>query len=179
MRRFHLRSAYHTMSDGYWRTSPAAGRYPSIPPVWERQLPSAHDPPHVSFTHREYDVVSTPKEPYPNRLSQRHGATLLLLRPRRDLRPSDPSLHTYGDAPHSSSSRPVSAGRRTIAISRHSMKSLESFRREFSNTIQSATSRGYYGNVFASPQPLSPPPKCCPKIHYITVVELIRKTKPR
>ncbi|KAK6154102.1 hypothetical protein DH2020_013741 [Rehmannia glutinosa] len=34
---------------------------PSIPPVWERHLLNARDPPHVSFTHHEYDIVPDTK----------------------------------------------------------------------------------------------------------------------
>ncbi|KAL1533754.1 benzyl alcohol O-benzoyltransferase-like [Salvia divinorum] len=33
--------------------------FPSIRPVWERHLLTAHQPPRVSFTHREYDVATS------------------------------------------------------------------------------------------------------------------------
>ncbi|KAK6127485.1 hypothetical protein DH2020_038780 [Rehmannia glutinosa] len=59
----------HTMTDaaGLVQFMSAVGELargadtPSIPPVWERHLLSARDPPHVSFTHCEYDVVPDTK----------------------------------------------------------------------------------------------------------------------
>ncbi|KAK6154101.1 hypothetical protein DH2020_013740 [Rehmannia glutinosa] len=59
----------HTMSDaaGLVQFISAVGEFargakaPSIPPVWERHLLNARDPPRVSFTHHEYDVVPDTK----------------------------------------------------------------------------------------------------------------------
>ncbi|KAK6127440.1 hypothetical protein DH2020_038829 [Rehmannia glutinosa] len=59
----------HTMSDaaGLVQFMSAVGEFargaksPTIPPVWERHLLNARDPPRVSFTHHEYDVVPDTK----------------------------------------------------------------------------------------------------------------------
>ncbi|KAK4430461.1 Benzyl alcohol O-benzoyltransferase [Sesamum alatum] len=59
----------HTMSDavGIVQFMTAVGELargaetPSIQPVWQRDLLNARDPPHVSFTHHEYDDVSNAK----------------------------------------------------------------------------------------------------------------------
>lgn len=54
---------------------------PSIPPVWQRQLLNARDPPHVTCTHHEYDDGNEMIPPIVDKLVQRSiflGATEIL-----------------------------------------------------------------------------------------------------
>ncbi|KAJ4952652.1 hypothetical protein NE237_029484 [Protea cynaroides] len=59
----------HTMCDAVGQTRfvsavveiARGARAPSVPPVWERELLSARDPPRVTFLHREYDDVPDTK----------------------------------------------------------------------------------------------------------------------
>ncbi|KAK4430460.1 Benzyl alcohol O-benzoyltransferase [Sesamum alatum] len=173
----------HTMSDaaGLAQFMSAVGEFargakvPSIPPVWQRELLSARDPPHVSCTHHEYDDVPDTK------------GTLI---------PLDDMVHRsffFGAAEMSALRRrlPPHLRRcstfelltaclwrcRTIAISPDPNEEVRilcivNSRQRFNPPLPT----GYYGNAFAFPVAISTAEKLS-KNPLAYALELVRKTK--
>ncbi|KAK6154103.1 hypothetical protein DH2020_013742 [Rehmannia glutinosa] len=84
------------------------------------------------------------------------------------------SLHTSGDAPHSSSLQPASGAAAQSLSLRTLTKSLESYASRFNLPLP----EGYYGNALALPVAISTAEKLSKNsLHY--AVELIRKTKSK
>ncbi|KAL0300230.1 UNVERIFIED_CONTAM: Benzyl alcohol O-benzoyltransferase [Sesamum angustifolium] len=173
----------HTMSDaaGLVQFMSAVGELargaemPSVPPVWQRDLLNARDPPHVSCTHHEYDDVPDTK------------GTLI---------PLDDMVHRsffFGAAEISALRRhlPPHLRRcsifelltaclwrcRTIAISPEPNEEVRilcivNSRLRFNPPLPA----GYYGNAFAFPVAISTAEKLS-KNPLAYALELVRKTK--
>ncbi|KAL0430580.1 UNVERIFIED_CONTAM: Benzyl alcohol O-benzoyltransferase [Sesamum radiatum] len=173
----------HTMSDaaGLVQFMSAVGELargaemPSVPPVWQRDLLNARDPPHVRCTHHEYDDVPGTK------------GTLI---------PLDDMVHRsffFGAAEFSAIRRrlPPHLRRcstfelltaclwrcRTIAISPDPNEEVRilcivNSRKRFNPPLPA----GYYGNAFAFPVAISTAEKLS-KNPLAYALELVRKTK--
>ncbi|KAI3462215.1 hypothetical protein Pfo_018878 [Paulownia fortunei] len=173
----------HTMSDGFGLVQfmsavaeLACGvEVPSIPPVWQRHLLSARDPPHVSCTHPEYDAMPDTK------------GTLL---PLNDMvhrsfffGASDISALRNHLPPHlrrCSTFDLLTACLwrcRTIAISPNSNEEVRvlcimNIRKRFNPPLPD----GYYGNAFALPAAITSAENLSKNpLHY--ALELVSKTK--
>ncbi|KAK4430462.1 Benzyl alcohol O-benzoyltransferase [Sesamum alatum] len=173
----------HTMSDavGIVQFMSAVGELargaetPSIQPVWQRDLLKARDPPHVSFTHHEYDDVSdikgtrTPLEDMVHRSFFFGAAEISTLRSR--LPPYLRRCSTF-DLLAACLWRC-----RTIAISPDPNEEIRiltvlEFRRRFNPPLPA----GYYGNAIAFCTAITTA-ECLSKnpLHY--ALELVKKMK--
>uniref|UniRef100_A0A803RBS1 Uncharacterized protein n=1 Tax=Cannabis sativa TaxID=3483 RepID=A0A803RBS1_CANSA len=119
---------------------------PSIPPVWQRELLNARNPPRVTCEHREYDQVVTPRVPsYPwmTWLTAFLGPTEVWLRklvPPQFHKAStfEFLLHACGNAACSFEDGPRGRGAIICIVNERS---------RFNPPLP----RGYYGNGFAFP----------------------------
>ncbi|XP_051117756.1 benzyl alcohol O-benzoyltransferase-like [Andrographis paniculata] len=173
----------HTMADaaGLVQFMAAVGELaggadaPSVPPAWERGLLNARDPPRVTCTHREYDVVPDtkgtliPLDDMVHRSFFFGAAEISALRRRLP-----PRLRTC------STFEVLTACLwrcRTIAISPESDEEVRilcivNARRRFNPPLPA----GYYGNAFAFPVAVSAAGELIDRpLHY--AVDLVRKAK--